>query len=247
MTVDEQLIQKAAAYRPPVAALGSIKQVPLLFAVGVTAAGKDTVLKRLVASHPDMFQFLVSYTTRLPRQNDGVMEQNGVDYHFIDTREAERMLDDGEFVEANYFAGNIYGTGIAEIARVQQTHKIGIKDVEVQGVTDYVQLGMNVKPVFLLPASFDIWWQRLTTRYGQNLGADNLDRRLNTARKELQCALDNDFFYLVVNDKLDDTVDAVAEIARNESIEHRPARAIEVIYQLIEGIETHLTTDPGTL
>lgn len=247
MIVEESLIQKAADYRPDEAALDAIRHVPLLFAVGITAAGKDTVLNRLVGENSHQFQFLVSYTTRLPRKNDGVLERSGVEYHFIDPPTAERMIDEGKFVEVNYFAGNIYGTGIAEIAAAQTAQKISVKDVEVQGIGDYMRLGMNLKPVFLLPPSFDIWWKRLTTRYGHDLKGDNLDRRLNTARRELQYALDHDFFYLVINDDLELTVQSMVNIAHDNGGIRRPERAISLIQQIIDEIDTRLTTDAQAL
>lgn len=240
MIVDESLIQKAANYRPDEAALDAIRHVPLLFAAGITAAGKDTVLNRLVDENPHKFQFLVSYTTRLPRKNDGVLERSGVEYHFIDSPTAKHMIDEGKFVEVNYFAGNIYGTGIAEIAAAQTAHKISVKDVEVQGIGDYMRLGMNLKPVFLLPPSFDIWWKRLTTRYRYDLKVDNLDRRLSTARRELQYALDHDFFYLVINDDLETTVQDIIKIAEDQQTERRPVQAIDLIHQIIQGIDTQI-------
>ncbi len=89
--MEQALLQKLTDYKIPKQAVELIKASQVVFLVGVTAAGKDTVLSRLIAM-PD-YHHIVSHTTRLPRTNHGVMEQNGVDYHFIDLKTAETMLD----------------------------------------------------------------------------------------------------------------------------------------------------------
>lgn len=240
MEIDDRLLAKAKAYQPDPRALDAIRQVPLLFAVGISGAGKDTVLTQLRNHYNSRYQFMVSYTTRKPRENHGVMEREGVEYYFIDPATADRMLDDKAFVEVNYYADNIYGTGIAEIARANEAHKTVIKDVDVHGIGNYVRLGMNVKPVFLLPPSYEVWWERLTTRYNDTHNSEDIQKRMRTALDELDYALDNDFFYLVINDDLDKTVDTMNRIAAGEAIEPRDERAIEVARQIAHEIKSRL-------
>lgn len=240
MEVDADLLAKAQAYQPDPQSLDSIRDVPLLFAVGISGAGKDTVLTRLRNDYSDQYQFMVSYTTRKPRENRGIMERDGVDYYFIDASTADKMLSEKAFVEVNYYADNIYGTGIAEIARANEAHKTVIKDVDVHGVGNYVRLGMNVKPVFLLPPTYDVWWQRLTARYGDNPDPEDIKKRMRTALDELDYALENDFFYLLLNGDLEKTVDVMNRIAAGEAIEQRSPEAMRVARQIAEEIKVRL-------
>lgn len=242
MEMHEELSRKVEAYKPADAALDPIRSVPLLFAVGISGAGKDTVLKRLAALHRDSYQFMVSYTTRRPRVNQGVHERNGKEYHFIDMSTAMRMLDQGAFVEVNHYADNLYGVGIDEIVQAKQSGKMIIKDVDINGVINFVRLNMNVKPVFILPPSYEIWWERLVVRYGGTVDYTDLAKRMKTALNELSLALKHEYFYLVINDKVDLTVERIHAIAKGESDDPRPAHAINVIHEIVEAIHEKLKT-----
>src|SRR5690606_6577343 len=105
---------------------------------GIVSAGKDTVVTNL-AEDPD-FKVIVSHTTRPPRMNHGVLEQDGVEYHFIDLAEAEAMLERGEFVEAKYVHGNIYGTSLKEIRAIHDQGVIGLTDIDIHGVEEYLKI-----------------------------------------------------------------------------------------------------------
>ena len=61
---------------------------------GPTAVGKTTVVRRLRASHPELW-ISVSVTTRFPRPG----EIDGVNYHFVDDATFDRMVAAGEFLE----------------------------------------------------------------------------------------------------------------------------------------------------
>lgn len=242
MGINQTLLEKVAAYKPQLNSIKPVRHVPLLFVVGISGAGKNTVQRRLVADYPDTYQYMISHTTRKPRANNGVVEQDGVNYHFIDLVTAERMLDTGEYLEAKCYADNIYGTSTAEIAQAGRAHKIVLNDIEVQGIGEYVQLGMNVKPVFLLPPDYETWWKRLIARYEGKPDQLDLHRRMKTALAELDYALANDFFYIVINDDLEKTVSQVNNIAHDKPVEARPARAITIAKRLAAETESRLAT-----
>jgi guanylate kinase len=233
MVIDQSLLQKVSDYRPDPSAIQSISNAPLVFLVGIAGAGKDSLLTEILRRHPNEFQFIVSHTTRKPRSNNGVMEQDGVEYHYIDFATAEHMLDIGAYVEANVvYYQDIYGTAIAEIQNIQQQGKIAISDIEVQGVQQYVDLHMNVRPIFVIPPSFDIWWKRFQGRYGGNINWQDTFRRMKTALEELEDARTHDYYYIVVNDKFDDTVDAIHSIALGQQQKRRSTDALETMARL---------------
>lgn len=198
-------------YKPSSATIALVQRAPLLFLVGISGAGKDTVIQELVKT--GKYHLLVSYTTRQPRMNNGEMEQDGIAYHFVTWERAERMLGEGAFVEANLYGGNVYGTAAAEIEVAAAKGKIAVTDIEVQGVAVYDALKANMRPIFLLPPSYAVWQERLRRRYGDAVDPQDLAKRLQTALSELRHALEVPYFYFVVNDQLAETVHKVAAIA----------------------------------
>jgi guanylate kinase len=237
--MDQTLAQKLEHYKVPAKAVELIRSTHVAFLVGITAAGKDTILKRLLES--DDYHHIVSHTTRKPRENHGILEQDGVDYHFIDLETAEAMLDNGGYVEAKVFSGNVYGTSVAEIQMAHDEGKIAITDIEVQGVAEYKAFADNVIPIFLLPPDFDTWQARLLKRYGESgVDPEDLRRRLETNKKELQEALDRPYFEYVVNQDLDLAIKIVDEIAHGNFSKKKNEEAKEVAKQLLVDLDSHL-------
>ena len=79
---------------------------------GPSGVGKSTVIAEVMHQR-DNLVFSVSYTTRAPRAG----EEDGVNYHFVDKAEFERMIRDGELLEYTQYAGNYYGTALADIQK----------------------------------------------------------------------------------------------------------------------------------
>lgn len=213
--MDEELTNLLSSYTVPDSGLELLKRAKIVFIVGISGAGKNTIIQHLLKT--DKYKLIISHTTRPPRRNQGVMEQNGREYHFIDLNEAKRMLQNGEFIEAKIYGDNIYGTSLKEVEQAYEASRIAISDIEVQGVSEYMRVAQNVTPIFLLPPSFDIWRHRLSSRYdsvGQNL--DEIKKRLATAKIELQEALSKDYFEFVINDDLVRTVRAVDDVAHGK-------------------------------
>jgi guanylate kinase len=234
MELDGRLISKVASYKPTSESIDPIRETPILFVVGIAGAGKDTVQTKLMNAHRDEYHYIISHTTRKPRENHGVMEQDGVAYHFIDFATAEQMIDDRAFVEAKVVHfNNIYGTSIAEIKKAKASRKIAITDIEVKGVKEYVGLGMNVKPVFLLPPSFEVWWERLAKRYDGDIPQKDIYNRMKTALVEIEHALNTDYFYIIINDDLEKTVELVNQIAHGEQVEPHYYKAMDIARHMV--------------
>ena len=77
---------------------------------GPSGCGKDTVVKCLKYLRNDIF-LSVSCTTRGPR--DG--EKEGVDYYYLSRERFEEMIETGQMLEYNFYAGNYYGTSRKEM------------------------------------------------------------------------------------------------------------------------------------
>ena len=210
--IDKDLENLLISYKTPDKAFELLKKAKIVFVVGVSGAGKNTIIKDLLKT--GKYKLIVSHTTRSPRENHGTLEQDGQDYHFIDQQKAKNMLENGKFVEAKVYSENVYGTSIREVEKAYNEGKVAISDIEVQGVSEYKAIAPNVTAVFILPPDFDTWQTRLRLRYGgkEPTKAD-LGKRMETAKNELQEALSKDYFEFVINDDLNRAVEAVDEIA----------------------------------
>lgn len=235
--MDEKLVKKLATYRLPTTAIKLIKNTQMVFMVGITGAGKDSVRSKLLAT--GKYHHIVSHTTRHKRKNHGIWEQDGVEYHFIDFTTAENMLDTGGYVEAKIFSGNIYGTSVAEIQMAHDEGKIAISDIEVQGVAEYRAVAVNVIPVFLLPPDYDTWQARIHKRYDADIAdSEDIKKRMTTAKTELKEALTKDYFEFVINDDLESTVRVVDEIAHGNFSSKKNDQARAIATSLVQDIET---------
>jgi guanylate kinase len=239
--MSSSLAAKLATYQPSAATVKLIKETPILLLVGPTGAGKDSLKDRLLET--DKYHHIISHTTRLPRINHGIIEQDGREYHFIDQATAEKMLDEQSFVEAKIYSGNLYGTSDAEIRAAHDEHKVAMTDIEVQGVAEYKSLDPHVMAVFLLPPDFKTWQARLRRRYGDVVDAVDYRLRLQTALVEIEQLLNTDYYVALINDDLDEAFQAVQKITNtNQSPDDSAARA--VAKQLAADIQAHLDQKP---
>ena len=99
--------------------------------VGMSASGKDTVAKETVKRHPDIFNFVVSSTTRPPREG----EEHGVNYYFYSLETFTSKLIKGEMIEAAEFNNWFYGTAIEAL----DPNKINICVLNPAGVESFIR------------------------------------------------------------------------------------------------------------
>lgn len=140
--------------------------------------------------------FSVSATTREPRPG----EVDGVDYHFVERPEFERMIADGEFVEHAEYGGNMYGTPIASIEAAREDGKVVVLDIELEGARQVRKLFPDALFFWIRPPSFEELEHRLISRH--DTPPEAVRKRLERAR------VDNDlaasiFDIELVNDDVD--------------------------------------------
>ena len=213
LEVHARLQQKLASYQPSETTAELIKQTPILLLVGISGAGKDSIKQELLKTN--RYHNIISHTTRPPRKNHEILEQDGINYHFIDLATAEKMLDEHAFVEAKMYSGNVYGTSVTEIQAAHDTHQVATAAIEIQGVAEYMAIDPHIKAVFILPPSYKIWQERFVQRYGGDIDQVDFERRVHTARQELEHALHTPYFHFVVNDSLPVAVAEVDRIANS--------------------------------
>ncbi len=163
----------------------------LILISGPSAVGKDTIARGVIAKRPDDFYFVVTATTREPRDN----EVDGYDYAFLDRGEFERMIADDELLEYAVVYEEYKGVPKRHIREALQSGKNVIMRVDVQGAETVRQKLPGVITVFLTAPTQEELVQRMTKRKSET--ADKINLRMATARDELK-RLD-DFDYCVVN------------------------------------------------
>ena len=203
-------------YSPSQESIQAVQQVTSILLVGISGAGKDTIKKALLQT--GKYHNFLTTTTRAPRKNHGVLEQDGVDYHFIDFNTAQTFLKQKKYVEAKPYNNNIYGSTVDEFKIVARDDKINIADIDVRGVEEYMKIApQSIKPIFILPPDFQTWESRFKVRYEGRVGEGEFHGRLHAAIAEIEHALEKNYYQFVINDDLDDTLKQVEAIAQGES------------------------------
>lgn len=169
-----------------------------------SGAGKTTLLKRVMARVANL-TFSVSHTTRSPRPG----ERDGVDYSFVSTVEFEKMIRDGAFLEYARVHANLYGTSRLAVTALQQQGKDVVLDVDVQGAAILRREAIaGATYIFVAPPSLAELERRLRGRGTE--GEEMIAVRLANARKEL--AVMKDYEYLVVNHRVEESVELLTAI-----------------------------------
>jgi guanylate kinase len=238
--MEESLEGELKLYSPSEKIKNILKDVIFLMLVGPSGSGKDTVVKQLVL-RGSKFSPIITYTTRAPRLNHGIMEVDGREYHFINQHQAKQMLKQQAFIEVANNHGNLYGTGLDEFIRVNSIGKIGVSDIDVKGVAAYKSLSKKSIAIFLIPPSFEVMLKRLAKRYGHSHNDEDIKVRLRTALFELKELLSKDYFSAVINDDLDLTVATVESIVSTNAYDtNKQQEAIDKAQRLILEIENYL-------
>lgn len=177
----------------------------------ISSSGRNTIIRELLKT--DDFYFIVSDTTRAKRVNDGVMEQDGVEYWFRTEEEFLTDLENGKFVEAAIIHNQqVSGVSIRELDFARKNKKIAISDIEVQGVHNIMQHSKLAVPIFVLPPSYEEWMERWMKR-GKITDAE-YDNRIASAKQELTRALEEGYYHFLINDDLQEAVKGVTQIAK---------------------------------
>jgi guanylate kinase len=125
---------------------------------------------------------------------------------------------------------------VREFEAAHRAKKIAIKHIEPIGAQTIHKLKPDTLTIFTVPPSFDIWMERLHAR-GQMEPAE-LDRRLESAKRELLSALESDIYRFVINDTIEGTTAEVDRLVVEDKYdpfkEHLARETAEKLYHEVE-------------
>lgn len=223
-------------YHPSDDAVRALSTMPLVILLSVTGGGRNTIINKLVET--GRYHFIVSDTTRPPKVRNGVLEQDGVNYHF---RSEEDILGDirsGLYLEAELIHGQqVSGTSVAELLRAHASGKVPINEVDLGGTDAIAAVKPDTLFLFIVPPSFEEWMRRLKTR--ESMSEEELLNRLTTAVRMLRTVLASERFVFVVNDNLDEVVSTVDDYISGEVHALHDTNARQRAEEILAGIIAH--------
>jgi guanylate kinase len=190
----------------------------LLFIISApSGSGKSTLVNQLRSLVSDL-EFSVSWTTRAPRGS----EQQDREYHYTSPAKFQEMVKRGEFLEWAEVFGNCYGTARSSLTEARAAGKDLLLDIDVQGAAQVREKIPDAVSIFVLPPNPQILATRLRNRSRAegSVLEDEIARRLAKARAEIENY--RQYRYIIVNDILDDAVEALTAIVIAErAMRHR--------------------------
>lgn len=212
-------------YTPSEDVIQMVRSHPLVLLLGISGAGRNTVINHLV--NEDKYHFIISDTTRSPKIRDGRLEQHGLHYNFRTESSFLKGLKAGKYIEAEIIHDlQVSGISIAEFQKALSSVRIPINEVDIGGVQAIKQVKPDVTLFFIIPPNFKEWMFRLRGR--EIMSKTEEQNRLQTARRILASALENDEFIFVVNTSSHKTADRLDTYVHgaNSSEENINARQI---------------------
>ncbi len=201
----------------------------LVVVSGFSGAGKGTLMKRLLEKY-DNYALSVSATTRAPREG----EVHGREYFFLTREEFEKMIDHDELVEYARYVDNYYGTPKVYVEQQLEAGKDVILEIEIQGAHKVKRKFPDTVLLFVTPPSAQELKNRLESRGTEE--PEVIKSRLRRANEEAEGM--NSYDYLVINDDLEECVDAVHNIIQSEH--YRPGRKQQFLSQIQQELKVFM-------
>lgn len=227
-------------YHPSDAAREALKPVRLIMLVGPTSSGKNTIVGELLRT--GKYHYVVSDTTRKPRENQGVMEQNGREYWFRTEDELLADLQAGQFLEAAIIHDQqVSGTSVRELVSADAEDKPALHEIDYVGADIVHATKPDAHFVFIVPPSFDEWMVRMRGR--GELPPDETRRRLESSVKEIRTALERDFYWFLVNDTYVHAAKHIDDMVASGDFDHEVEKsARDTAREILADTEAYLKT-----
>lgn len=190
-----------------------LADMPLVLLVGPSSSGRNTIINKLLETGD--YHYIVSDTTRQPRINNDILEENGREYWFRAEADMLHDLQDGQFLEAAIIHDQqVSGISMRELQTAADEGKIAINEIEVVGADNIYAAKPDALFLFIVPPSFDEWMARMQAR--GSLPPDEIRRRLTSAVGEIETALQRDYYQFIINDTFAHTAERIRDITKHD-------------------------------
>ena len=197
--------------------MGEVDKKPsgmIIIISGPSGVGKGTICGRLLEEDMGL-AISASATTRDQNQS----EIDGENYFFFSDEAFQELVDHDAFLEWAEVHGRRYGTLQSKVREILESGRDCLLEIDVQGGLQVSQkIPKSCVTIFIKAPSEEELIKRIT---GRGRGHDDIKRRMMTARWEM--TQEEVYQYSVVNDSLDEAVDEVLRIIREERISHASA------------------------
>lgn len=172
-----------------------------------SGGGKTSVIYRIIEKYDGNFVYSISATTRQPRPG----EKNGKDYFFLTQQEFEDQINNDSLLEWEQVHGYCYGTPKSYVEQAIAAGKFVLLDIDVNGALQIAhKFPQNTLTIFVAPPSLDELIQRLRNRKTDS--ENEINKRLERIPVEMEQS--KRFDYVVINEKLENTVEEIVKIIK---------------------------------
>ena len=180
-----------------------MKKGKLVIFSAPSGAGKTTLVHHLLSKKFGL-EFSVSAATREQREG----EVDGKDYYFTEIDDFKNLARENAFLEYEMIHGNYYGTSKKAVFEKIGASKNILINIDVRGAQSLrkemnAQFSSDIKVVsiFLKPNNLDVLKERLFKRGSDS--KENIEKRLKTAKAELEFAKEFDHEFISTEKDLD--------------------------------------------
>lgn len=177
----------------------------LIIMSGSAGVGKNTIINELLKEYNNL-TLMTTVSTRAMRPG----EEQGRPYYFVSLEEFNAMVERGEMLETCPIHGNMYGSSRKILEEKEKEGKVLIKDIDVEGTLNLKKILPDVVAIYLKPLSVEVLRERLIGR-----GEKDIDLRLK--RYEYEEEMSKHYDYVLVNDKMEDTLEVLRKILKEET------------------------------
>lgn len=178
-----------------------------------SGVGKTTIAHKILTLETEI-ELSISVTTRPKRP----LEKEGEDYYFVTQDHFHKLVKEEQLLEHAHVYGYLYGTPKASIEKKLSKGTDVLFDIDWQGTQQLKQVAVSdLVSIFFLPPTFKTLEERLYKRATD--GQDIIRARMTKAADELSHWAEYD--YVIVNNELDKTVQAVQAIIQAERLKRR--------------------------
>jgi len=177
------------------------KQPRVVLITGPSGSGKNTVVEQIQKTTPGTW-YSISATTRAPRSG----ETHGVDYLYVSEDDFGQLLERGELLEYDTYAGHRYGTPRGPIQQALAQGKHALVVATLEAVSTFRATWPDALVVFIAPPSIEELEHRLNVRNSEPPEA--LQRRLDAARDEMRTG-PGMADLVVINDSVEDAASTI--------------------------------------